>query len=262
MANKQILSSYVFEDIKKVAAAFDGISQFRPDAYVTFSKDGLLLSTIDKQHVMFIDLLCCTSDMVGSTVTDTTRMHFDIKALASTLKLAVKRGNVTLSIEQTGAERALRVEVEGSEFAVNQAPHDTRLADADLEPCKDAPTAEVTMTCKEAKRIFKELLSFNSDVLVSCSPDKQTVTLSCEGNKGSAMMQIKEGSEGVQEIIIHSAVTQKFDCKFLQKIIKQDVGNKIVTIRLRKGMPIEVCHAMSDDSHMAFHLAPKCSEDN
>lgn len=259
--SKQTIASYVIEDIKKIATAFEGISQFRPDAHVSFSKNGVALSTIDKQHVMLIDLVYSAIDMADSVAQDVpTRMHFDVKALASTLKLAVKRGHVNLVVEQYGMDRTLKVTVEGSEFAVNQAPHDTRLADADLEPTKELPSVTITMTCKEAKRIFKELLSFDSDVMVTCNKDKQTVTLSCEGAKGSATMVIRDGSEGVQDVIIDNTVCQKFDCKYLQKIIKQDVGNKLVTIRLRKGMPIEVCHAMSDDSHLAFHLAPKCTE--
>lgn len=258
-----VIATYILEDVKKIAVAFDGIAQFRSDTYVSFSKKGIHVSTIDKQHVMFIDLAYSTCDMLDATYNvseDAIRMHFDMKALASTLKLAVKRGNVTLSLEKHGDDRTLKVSLEGSEFVVHEAPHDTRLADSELEPVRDAPDMELTLTCKEAKRIFKELLSFNSDIRITCSQEKQTAVLGCGGSTGTATMVIRDGSEGVQDLTLTRSVLQSFDCKYLQKIIKQDVGNKLITIRLRNNLPIEICHAASDHSHLAFHLAPKsCS---
>ena len=257
------VATYVFEDVKKLATAFDGIGQFRSDAYVSFSKSGLSLCTIDKQHVMLIDHVYHVNDMVDASCADSdvgpVSMHFDIKALASTLKLAVKRGNVTLVVQTNGAEKVLKVILEGSEFTVQQAPHDTRLSDADLEPTRDIPAAEITMTGKEAKRIFKELLSFNTDIRIACDPGKRCMVLACDGPNGNATMTVREGWEGVQDLIISSDVSQKFDSKYLQKIIKQDIGNKMITLRLRSGMPIEVCHAVSDHSFLSFHLAPKSS---
>lgn len=256
-----ILATYVFEDIKKLATALDGIGQFRPDAYVAFSKAGISVCTIDKQHVMLIDHTYHISDMVDASFggDEPVRMHFDVKALASTMKLAVKRGNVTLAVQASGSEKVLKVILEGSEFTVHQAPHDTRLSDSDsdLEPTRDLPAAEITMTGKEAKRIFKELLSFNTDIRISCDSGKKCMVLACDGPGGTANMTIREGWEGVQDLIITSNVNQKFDSKYLQKIIKQDVGNKMITLRMRRRMPVEVCHAVSDQSYLSFHLAPK-----
>jgi proliferating cell nuclear antigen PCNA len=252
-------------DMKKVVTAVQNIGQFRQEADMVFDADGMSLTAVDDDHVMLIDFVIHKDDMDAYHCSKPPlRYHAALKSFASTMKLAVSRGPVTLSAKaeggDTGAIAALNVSMDNSNFSIQQKPLDGRFSDLDLAPPTSAPSASLTIATKEAKRIFKEMLTFDGDVVIDIDGRKGSCVVKCAGKNGAACISLAQNVHGVVEMVTagpNAVLTQCFDAKFLNSIVKSDVGNKTMTINVREGNPLEVRHGLGESSYLSLHLAPK-----
>jgi Proliferating cell nuclear antigen, N-terminal domain/Proliferating cell nuclear antigen, C-terminal domain len=248
----------VLEDIKALVTAVENVGQFRQVASVAFGGDGAAVTTVDDNHVMLIDLKMGRADFKEYSCPRPVTHHANLKAFATTMKLAVKRGEVTISAPAED-NPPLQVALESSSFTVQPKPVEGTYSALALEPPATIPDAVVTMATKEAKRIFKELLTFGDDVDVAFHGASGTCTLASAGHGGSASITLARDAHGVADIGGLGDLAQRFDAKYLHKVVKQDAGNKTLVLALRRGLPIEVRHGFGAESRLSYYLAPKAT---
>lgn len=248
--------SCTFTDIKNVVSALESISQFRSVADVYLQRSGLYITCIDDKHIMLVDMNINSNDMKENTFSDDKKFHCRLKSIASTLKLGVKRGEVKLAILDN-TNPSMRIELEDASFDIQSEPLDNRLSSDILEPPNHSPNASLTISSKEAKRVMKELANFECDIDVKYDKASNIFILACNGIKGNAIIKIGEASKGVERIYGDANTVQRFDRHYLNKIVKQDVGNQTITFNMRDGEPMEVRHDIGTSSHLTYYLAPK-----
>lgn len=245
------------DDVKQLVASLEGIAQFKQEGCLRMTEDGIHLMSIDDNHVMLIDFLLHRADVQGYTTSqDNISFVTNLKNLSGTLKLGVKRGMAQLSMP-AGEMQPLDIRLGSSTFTVQQKPQDSRYTEVDLEPPTTARDACITLSFKDAKRIFKEMTTFKGDVEVSFNAAANTCKLACVGQAGSATMVLDAASPEIVSITGTKDIHQKFDVKYLNNIVKVDLGNKEVHLILRDQMPIEVHHTVGENGHLSFFLAPK-----
>lgn len=258
-----------FEDIKPFVSALECLSVFRTDVIIKASNAGIESTAVDAQHVVLMSLAINADSLSYHNVSHEAPQEFlaDLKSLIGVLKLAVKRGETSIfkKDDQNASGYMLHAEFQDSRFSISpkQGGNVCPTQDVCIEtPSFDQPSDVVlTLSVKEAKRLFKELSKIGGDIRFE-SNNRHTVCVSCDSGHGRANMSLTEGSAGVVTLESNSSIPpQRFDGNLLQKIIclKSDTGGKEVTLNIRKGLPLEVVHKVGDIGTLKFFLAPKHS---
>lgn len=252
-----------FADIKPFVASLECMAALRPDAVLSVSRRGIYSTSIDAHHVILMNLFVSADDMSHHQLqpaSDGQDQEFvaDLKSLTGILKLAVKRGETLISKKES--DDALCVEFLDSKFQVQ--PKRGFVSGSDIEVPELDPQLCLTMTTKEAKRVFKEMSAIGGDIVLAYDHAKKRVSIACDGASGTAKILLADGSEGIVGLDGNASVQpQRYDAKLLNKIVSQktSTGGKEVTIRIVDGFPVEVRHRVGDNGYIRFFLAPKLS---
>lgn len=251
--------NFGLSDVKDYVSAIECMASFRSDVKLQLSKDGIRSTTIDSNHVVLIDLFMSSRDMSSVDVSEGVGdLYFnaDMKVLGTMLKPATKRGDVIL-VKKPDTD-SLQIMFQGSEYVVQPRQCFVSNVESELEIPKHNPDATLQLTCKEAKRLLKEMITFGEDLEVSFDYTKQEFSFNSQGKGGWARTMLQMDSPGVNNLHGSKDIKlQRYDAKLLEKIIKVNTGAKEVEINFVQEFPLCVTHRIKDHGYIRFYLAPK-----
>ena len=230
-------------DVKPYVSAFENILAFKKHTRVLFDKQGILVKTIDDNHVMLIAFSVAKDDTLEFTSPDDINScvvyDADIKNLIAVMKLGIKRGPISLKVADE--PRELQMILSNTELRIPPSVEKIENHD-DLELPDENWDIDIIISIKDAKRLFKDVSTVADEFVLECDAENKSVKLKCKSSKADAIFDMSSENDIEVKYIKKCSIIQKFDAKYMFKIIKADIGNKHVNIRVRDGMFIEVRH--------------------
>lgn len=244
-------------DVKSLLTSLESIAALKKQVFIAFEGREMRISTVDDQHVMLIHFVYThTTHGIKKQL-----FKVDLKTLCNIIKMCNKLGTIHIKIHDHS--NSFDIIAEQSSFTVPCMPSSAEEHNEYDPGVSSNACICIQMHAKEAKTLFKELMSFGGDIEFQLDNIKGKNHITSEGKGGAARIDLNSGCAAVNKVTFNEIeiLNQKFDAKYLSKLTsKLDTISKTVTFTMVDGMPMEIKYNLSGEkSVLSFYLAPKQS---
>lgn len=233
------------------------------EAMFEFSDTGVQLQSMDSSHVSlcFVELEKKTFEHYRCD--QNYALGLSLPNLAKVLKCAGADDVLTLKYKDESDVLSLMFENEEQDRIMD---FDLTLMDLDQDQLQIPETdyqCIVKLETDQFKKIISDMLQLGDTTVITCKKD--SIKFSIEGDVGKANITLKKSAAADDkektQISVLDPVELRFALRYLNYFTKASPLSKMVTLSLRKDVPLLVEYDIEQNGTVQYFLAPKIDDE-
>ena len=240
----------VDSDWKDILVAFDTITTMEDECKIEINQEGIKLTAMDKNHVVFIELILDEQKFDIYECTENKTIHIDTRKLLQVLKIGNQDDIMTWILN----ENKLQITFEGSMTTQLSIPVIDESYQVPPKPKLDLPI-QVNIPGKLFKEAMIHISEFSEKVRIDV--DEKTIQMSSLSDFGEDCKVRYDHFREIDEV-----TRSDYSSILLKNIAKADKFEPILTLEMGEYTPMVATYQNKDETKsLSFIVAPRVAED-